>query len=295
MSPADAAGVARVGGASALRVAAVVLVAASSGLLAYAVASGQTVVSRLFDRYVAHLDRTLRLLFLEPSGRRIALAQAASLAVLVAASVVAAAPALLILAALVAAGPEIYLRRARARRLVALEDQIDGFVVALANALKTVPSPAAALQATTTVLPQPTRQEIEHVLKEVRLGSTLEEGLLAMSARVRSRWIDVAFSSVLIGLRVGGDLPAVLERTAAMIREITRLLGVVRTRTSQARAQLWVLALFPIFMIVVFDLVQPGYFEPLRSTFVGQLCIGVAAALWIASLLVGRKILAVDV
>ncbi|MBX3186199.1 MAG: type II secretion system F family protein, partial [Labilithrix sp.] len=154
---------------------------------------------------------------------------------------------------------------------------------------------AAALQATAAVLPQPTRQEIEQVLKEMRVGSTLDQGLVAMSARVRSRWLDVALSAVLVGLRVGGNLPVVLERTASTIREMNRLVGVVRTKTGEGRMQLWVLAAFPVLIIFGFNAVQPGYFDPLQSSVAGQLAVGVAATLWIGSLLVARKVLAVDV
>ena len=129
----------------------------------------------------------------------------------------------------------------------------------------------------------------------MRVGSTLEQGLLAMSARVKSRWIDVAFSAVLIGLRVGGNLPVVLERTAATIREMNRLLGVVRTKTGEGRMQLWVLALFPLFIVFAFNAAQQGYFDPLQHSLVGQITVGIAAVLWIGSLLLARKVLAVDV
>lgn len=274
---------------------AVVLFAAATALVGYAAASGETVLSRLYARYVAHLDRSLRLLFRPEVGRQIVLAQGIALGVLVAAQLFVRVPFFPAWIVLALGGPSVALARARAQRLAKLEAQVDGFVLALANALKTVPSPAAALQSTTLILPQPTRQEVEHVLKEVRMGSTIEEALLAMSARVRSRWVDVAFSAVLIGLRVGGNLPAVLERTAAMLREMNRLLGVVRTRTSQGRAQLWVLAGFPVFVVAVFDAVRPGYFDPLQTSFIGQLCVGAAAVLWILSLLVARSILKVDV
>ncbi len=278
-----------------LPILAAALLALGAGIVAYAVATGETFVTRLSDRYVAHLDRELRLLFMAPAGRTILVVQSSIAAGLLLSMLFWPRLFTSVLIALTLLGPELWIRRQRRNRTEKLEEQIDGFVVALANALKTVPSPAAALSATTMILPQPTKQEIEQVLKEVRVGSTLEEGLLAMSARVRSRWVDVAFSSVLIGLRVGGNLPAVLERTAGTIREINRLLGVVRTRTSEGRAQLWVLALFPAAVVGVFSFIQPGYFDPLEGSFVGQICIGLASTLWIAALLLGRKILAVDV
>lgn len=274
---------------------AVAAAALAASALVYLVASRETLVSRLYGRYVQHLDGMLRVLFRPEAGRRIALVQSIAAGVLLAAHLVVDVPLWWVGLLAVALVPHVHLRSERQARVACLEAQVDGFVVALANSLKTVPSPAAALQATAAVLQQPTRQEIEHVLKEMRVGSTLEQGLVAMSARVKSRWLDVAFSAVLIGLRVGGNLPVVLERTAATIREMNRLLGVVRTKTGEGRMQLWVLAGFPVFIVFAFSAVRPGYFDPLQNSLVGQIAVGVAAALWIGSLLVARKVLTVDV
>ncbi|HSO33461.1 MAG TPA: type II secretion system F family protein [Labilithrix sp.] len=269
--------------------------AAAAALLTYVVASRETIVSRLATRYVHHLDSTLRSLFRPEIGRQIALVQVLLVGAGLVTHLVVDVPMGWVGLLVVILGPALYLRRERQERVARLELQVDGFVVALANSLKTVPSPAAALQATAAVLQQPTRQEIEHILKEMRVGSTLEQGLVAMSARVKSRWIDVAFSAVLIGLRVGGNLPVVLERTAATIREMNRLLGVVRTKTGEGRMQLWVLAGFPLFIVFAFNAAQKGYFDPLQHSLIGQITVGIAAILWIGSLLLARKILTVDV
>ena len=107
--------------------------------------------------------------------------------------------------------------------------------------------------------------------------------------------MDSALSAVLIGLQVGGNLPAVLENTAETIREMNRLEGVVKTKTSEGRAQLWVLAIFPFALCGAFNLVSPGYFEPLTKSVVGYIIITAATGFWIASLLVARKVLTVDI
>ncbi len=281
--------------AGAVKVAGLAAAATAASLTAYATASRETVLSRLWTRYVRHLDGTLRMLFQPEIGRRIATVQCAVAGALIATHLVAPVAKWWLFVLIIAVGPELYLRRERKRRVDRLEKQVDGFVVSLANSLKTVPSPAAALQATVGILQQPTRQEIEYVLKEMRVGSTLEQGLLAMSARVKSPWLDVAFSAVLIGLRVGGNLPVVLERTATTIREMNRLLGVVRSKTGEGRMQLWVLAAFPILIVFGFNAAQKGYFDPLQDSVIGQIAVAIAATLWIGSLLLARKVLSVDV
>jgi tight adherence protein B len=187
------------------------------------------------------------------------------------------------------------LQRRRAAHVRKLEEQVDSLILGLANSLKTVPSPSAALSQLVPVLPDPMRLEVDRLLREMRVGSTLEQALLNMSSRLKSPDLDTALSAVLIGLQVGGNLPLVLENTAAAIREMNRLQGVVRTKTSEARAQLWVLALFPFVICFAFNSLDPDYLAPLQTTFIGTLLSAVALVLWLVSLLSARKILKVDI
>ena len=76
---------------------------------------------------------------------------------------------------------------------------------------------------------------------------------------------------------------------------MNRLEGVVRTKTGEGKAQLWVLAVFPFAICAGFNAVQPGYFDPLQKTFVGYIILTIAILFWIGALLVARKVLTVDI
>jgi tight adherence protein B len=254
-----------------------------------------TVFTRYYRRYVAYLDRHLRLLFLPAIPEKIVLGQAVAAALVLAAAIFANEPTLYALLLVVALGPQLYLGRKRTEHVTKLENQVDSFILSLANSLKTVPSPAAALTNAVPVLPSPTRLEVDRVLKEMRVGSTLEQGILNMASRLKSPAMDTALSALLIGLQVGGNLSAVLENTAATIREMNRLEGVVRTKTSEGKAQLWVLALFPFVICMLFNWVDTGYFDPLQKTAIGYVITTIAIMFWIAALLSARKILKVDI
>jgi tight adherence protein B len=143
--------------------------------------------------------------------------------------------------------------------------------------------------------PLPLRQELELAVKQMRLGSTVEQALVHMSGRVGSKQLDTALSAVLIGRQVGGNLPTILETTAEAMREMARLEGVVRTKTAEGKAQIWVLAFFPIVLMLGFNLVSPGYFEPLTTSATGYLVTIVAFGLWGGSIVFARRILAVDI
>src|SRR5688572_16251734 len=116
-----------------------------------------------------------------------------------------------------------------------------------------------------------------------------------MAARVGSRQLDSALSAILIGRQVGGNLPKVLETTASTLREMRRLEGVVRTKTAEGKAQLWVIALMPFAMLGGLNQLWPGYFAPLTSSIVGYIISTICATCWITSLVLARKVLNVDI
>jgi len=270
------------------------LVVLGLGLAVHAVLSGDTLLTRYYRQYTAYLERSLHLLFLRGSGARIVLGQAAGVLLSVLAGIYIA-PLCFGLVLLSAFGPHLQLSRKRAQHVRKLEGQMDALMVAFANSLKTVPSPAAALAQVVVVLPDPMRLEIDRLLREMRVGGTLEQGLLNMSARLKSPDLDSALSAVLIGIQVGGNLASVLESTGAALREMGRLEGVVRTKTSEGRAQLWVLGVFPFAICLALKLVDADYFTPLQSTTIGGIVTTVAVLLWLTSLVMARKIMQVDI
>ncbi|MBX3252394.1 MAG: type II secretion system F family protein, partial [Myxococcales bacterium] len=110
-----------------------------------------------------------------------------------------------------------------------------------------------------------------------------------------SRQLDSALSSILIGRQVGGNLPKVLETTAGTLREMRRLEGVVRTKTAEGKAQLWVIALMPFGLLLGLNVLWPGYFDPLTKSLVGYLIIIGCTSCWVASIVLARKVLNVDI
>jgi tight adherence protein B len=272
----------------------VALLTVGISYIVFAALFGDTILTRYYRRYIAYIEGNLRLLFLDGEPTKIVQGQLGAAALVVALGYTVD-PLFYFALLLVAILPWLYLRQKRAEHIKKLEEQVDSFILSLANSMKTVPSPSAALSAVLPILPIPTRLEVDRVLKEIRVGSTLEQGLLNMASRLRSPTMDSALSAVLIGLQVGGNLPAVLESTAETIREMNRLDGVVKTKTSEGKAQLWVLAVFPFAICWGFSSAQEGYFDPLQATIVGYMVTSVAVVLWMTALLTARKILKVDI
>jgi tight adherence protein B len=262
---------------------------------ALVVGDAEGLAARGWARYVAFLERKLRAMFMWTSGHKIATMQVAGVFACFAGYVLLGLPLWYLWAALCLVVPPYHVERMRQKRIAAIEAQIDGFVLALANALKSTPSLGDAFRSVQPIMREPLKQEIELALKEIRFGATLDQALMLMASRVGSRQLDTALSAMLIGRQVGGNLPKVLETTAASLREMSRLEGVVRTKTAEGKTQMVVLALFPFFMVVSFNTVSPGYFQPIMDGVLGYIIVGAATCFWISSMIVARKILNVEV
>lgn len=271
-------------------------IVAAITLMTYAiVADPEGAVRRYWARYVAYLGRKLRTMFIFTPPQTIAWMQLAALFGVFAAWLLVDLPFAWAFAFIVCAAPAWQIERMRKERVEKIEDQIDGFVLALANALKSTPSIGDAFRSVVALTPDPLKKEIELANKEMRVGSTLDQAILLMASRVGSRQLDSALSAILVGRQVGGNLPKILETTANSLREMKRLEGVVRTKTAEGKMQLWVLAVFPFLLVFAINGVSPGYFEPLTSGLVGYILTIVASLFWVGSLVVARKILAVDI
>ena len=249
---------------------------------------------RYWGRYIAFLGRQLRRMFIFSAPETIAYGQIAGVLLCFALNVLIDLPMWWLFAIAILVLPVVYIEQLRKKRIEAIEEQIDTFILALANALKATPSIGDAFKTIAVIVPNPLKQEIELSVKEMRVGSTLDQALLLMASRVGSRQLDTALSAILVGRQVGGNLPKILDTIAASLREMKRLEGVVRTKTAEGKMQLWVLACFPFVLMFLINAVSAGYFSPLTESLVGYILVAIASLFWVASLVVARKILSVD-
>jgi len=251
-----------------------------SGILAVAAGLGASVwlsstdprgiARRLAIAYVSRLDEDLRALFKPARGAQIAWLQACGALALVFVYGFLPSNAFLFAAVLALALPPAFIKRSLHNRRKQLDDQAHGFALALANALRTTASVGDALWVTVSVSTGPVKEELETMLKQVRVGSTVEEALLAMSARAQSPALDVLVSALLIGRQTGGDLPRILESTSNSLREIKRLEELTDRVTYTAKQSYGISAVMALGITWALPIFMPGFLDPLRDTVKGQ-------------------------
>ncbi len=245
--------------------------------------------------YEAALEAEVRFQLWRTTGRYIARVQLAVVLGLVVVAGLLGEP-LLWLAVVAAAGlPWFYIQSEHQKRLAQVELLLDSWLLLLANALKASPSLGESISNSAKLIRPPFSEEVDLVIKEMKLGTPLDAAILNMSARLNSRVVSSSLATILVGRQTGGDLPQILEQSASTLREMQRLEGVVRTKTAEGRMQAIVLGAIPFVLLGILHQMDPTYLVPLVETTTGNIVVVIAAILWLAAILMARRILTVDI
>lgn len=275
---------------------AIALMGLGGGVAVYlALALPNTAMKEKWQKYVAHLDGYVRFLLLKQTAAQIARNQAIALAVLLLLLAATANALIIVVILLVVVGPVVVLERRKRERIEKLEMQLDGWLLMLANALKATPAIGEAIKSTVNLVQPPMSEELDLMVKENQLGTPLDQAVLNASERMGSPVISGALATLVIARQTGGDLPTILETSAASLREMARLEGVVRTKTAEGKGQTWVLAIVPFAMVILLSAVDPNWMVPLTQNFVGYMIVTIAMTLWLVGIIWARKILNVDI
>lgn len=274
---------------------ALLLVAGAATALILMMRDPESGLRQSYARYVNALDKELRFLLIRRTGHEVARMQIGAIVAIPVVTFFLEEWILLLLIPPIAFAPFVILRQRATERRMRVEEQLDGWLMMLSNALKASPSLGDAIGNSAKLMRPPMSEELDLALKEMTLGTPLDQAVLNMSQRIGSLPVSSALATILVGRTTGGDLPFILEESANTLREMARLEGVVRTKTAEGKTQAYVLGAIPFLLIGAIYMVDEHWLDPLGETTMGFLIVGTAAILWLAAIFLARRILAVDV
>jgi tight adherence protein B len=185
-----------------------------------------------------------------------------------------------------------YMKR---RRLEKLIEQMPDALNMLSGAMRAGASLQIAMDLVAAESPPPFSQEISLVLREQKLGVSLEDALESFGKRVNVEDVDLMVSAISIAKDVGGNLSEILERLSATLRAKSAMEGKIRALTSQGKLQGIIVGLLPIFLGFVLYQMDPVAMEPMFTTYYGWAVMAVIAVLLILGGVVIKKIVTIDV
>jgi len=191
--------------------------------------------------------------------------------------------------------PKFYVKRRRSKRIEKLNEQLPEALTIISNSLKAGFGLLQALNSASDQLAHPIATELGRTIYEMNVGSSAEEALMALGERSGSYDLDIVVTAILVQRTVGGNLGEILDTVAATMRDRIRIRGEIRTLTSQQKLTGIVIGCLPIAIGILFQIMSPGYINPLFTTMLGKMMIVAAVVLETIGILVIQRILKIEV
>ena len=185
--------------------------------------------------------------------------------------------------------PSLFLIFLRSRRLRKFNEVLPDAMDLMARALRAGHSLSSSIEVIAVQSPEPLGGEFALCFQQQKYGVPFREAIFAVGERVPSDDLQFFITAMLVQKETGGDLTEILDRTTRLIRERIRIQGEIMTHTAQGRLTGWILSLMPVGMLVLLNLLSPGYSHPLFHTPIGQkLLIASGVAILIGGYIISR-------
>lgn len=183
----------------------------------------------------------------------------------------------------------------RVRRQKQFEQQLPDAIQSLSGALKAGASLNAGFMQLAQESSPPLSQEVELIIREQRLGVSLDSALSNFGRRMPLPTVVLLVSTIRIAAETGGELAEALSRTATTMRSIAQAEGKIAALTAQGKMQAWVVGLLPVLLLYVLTRMEPVAMAKLWSTPLGWGVIAVIVFLEFMGVWLIRRIVAIDV
>ena len=201
----------------------------------------------------------------------------------------------LVSVALLGALPSLLIAHVGAQRRKQFARQLPDAMMLIGGAVRAGASMTLALRQMASELPAPGGQEFDLLLRELRLGVTLDDALFSLEKRMGCDDLRLFGAAVRIANESGGNLAETLERLADTMRKKMALEDKIMALTSQGRMQGWVMVVLPLGVGAALFAIQPDAMAPLIHSWQGWVTCGVVAILEVVGLLFIRRIMAIDI
>jgi tight adherence protein B len=191
--------------------------------------------------------------------------------------------------------PAFYIRMRISRQVDRFNDQLDEMLTMVSNSLRAGFGLLQAFDLAAEQSQAPMSTELHRLLRDTRMGSSLESALEKMGERVGSYDLDVVVTAMLIQRSVGSNLSEVLEKVAHTIRERARIKGEISTLTAQKKLSGWIIGLMPAAFVVIMLSISYDYMSVLFTDPAGRMMLVLAILLDGIGIMAIRRIVSVDI
>jgi len=191
--------------------------------------------------------------------------------------------------------PCLFLYMVRGMRFRKFDNLLPEAVDLMARGLRAGHAVNAVLEMVATEIADPVGAEFRTLHEQQLLGLPARDAMMNLVQRMPSDDMRFLATAILLQKETGGNLVQILDKTAAVMRERSRLRGQLRIYTAQGRITGWILCIAPFIMFALIGLVNPSYEKVLFKEPLGLDMIYTGLTMMLLGILIIRKVIDIKV
>lgn len=120
----------------------------------------------------------------------------------------------------------------------------------------------------------PVAEEFARISESMKIGETMDKALWEAAERLDNPEFNFFVISLVVQSETGGNLAETLDNLSDILRQRQTMKLKVKALASEARASAYILGALPFIMVLLLEVMSPGYTEPLYKDDMGRILTG---------------------
>ncbi len=191
--------------------------------------------------------------------------------------------------------PWLIMRSRRDRRLQKFTQQLPAIAELLSNALRAGLSLQGAIDLVAREIGDPAAEEFGIVMREVRLGGTIDDALEALAARMPSPDLGIVVTALRVQRIAGGNLIKSMGALSRTLSERQRTHEEIKTMMTEPMFASYLMPVLALLALAMLNYTLPGFLDVLFHTVPGLLVVGGFVGLQVGGFVLIQRIARIKV
>jgi tight adherence protein B len=190
--------------------------------------------------------------------------------------------------------PRFYVGRKRRKYQDQFLDELPNAVEAIVRGVKTGLPLNDSIRVVAKDAKDPVKSEFARVLDQQAFGMSMTEAVQVLLDRVPLPEVNFFVVVITVQQQAGGNLSEALGNLARVLRNRKKMKQKVKAMSSEAKASAGIIGSLPFVVGILVSVVSPRYLEPLVTTSLGHIWLGIGAIMLSAGIFVMKRMVKFD-
>jgi tight adherence protein B len=172
-----------------------------------------------------------------------------------------------------------WLGRRKKKHIAAYLDELPNAVEAMVRGVKSGLPLNDSMRLVAKEAKEPIKTEFQRVLDQQQMGKSTQEAVQVLFDRMPLPEVNFFVVVITVQSQAGGNLSEALGNLARVLRNRKKMKQKIKAMSSEAKASAGIIGSLPFIVGILVTLTTPSYMQPLFTTTIGWIWVGIACVL----------------